>query len=97
LNAREALKKAREVNPDAVVLDIMMPEIDGWEVCRKLKEDPETKDLPVIILSVRAEEKDKSISFNYAGAEWHVSTPFDTDHLFLILELATKKHDDLKN
>jgi DNA-binding response OmpR family regulator len=102
-SAKEALKKAREDNLDAVVLDIMMPKMDGWEVSRSLKKDPDTSEVPIIMLSVLAEDRDKTKSFDYAGADWHISTPFDTDHLLFILNAAVKRErgqelgEDIKN
>src|SRR3989344_6977330 len=50
-SGREGLDKAREANPDLVFLDIKMPEMDGFEVLKKLREDPATRDIPVVILS----------------------------------------------
>jgi len=88
VSGEEALEKIGEVKPDAVVLDIMMPGLDGWEVSKRIRESEETGDLPIIMLSVLSEKKDRETSFDYAGADWHVSTPFDTDDLFFILDLA---------
>jgi len=87
-SGEEALEKIDESRPDAVVLDIMMPGIDGWEVSKRIRESEETGDLPIVMLSVLSEKKDRDTSFEYAGADWHVSTPFDTDDLFFILNLA---------
>jgi DNA-binding response OmpR family regulator len=54
----EALAKASATVPDLVVLDVMMPGLDGWEVCRRMREDPRLADVPVIFLSARAQEDD---------------------------------------
>ena len=66
--------------PDAVLLDIMMPDIDGFEVLRKLKLDPETNHIPVIFVSARTgrEHIDKGLSL---GAQGYVTKPFKPDHL----------------
>ncbi|GBE17595.1 alkaline phosphatase synthesis transcriptional regulatory protein PhoP [archaeon BMS3Abin16] len=87
-SGEEALEKIGEARPDAVVLDIMMPDLDGWEVSKRIRESKETGDLPIVMLSVLSEKRDRNTSFEYAGADWHVSTPFDTDDLFFILDLA---------
>lgn len=87
-SGEEALRKVKEEKPDAILLDIMMPEIDGWEVSKQIRESEETSDLPIVMLSVLSEKKDRNKSFDYAGADWHISTPFDTDDLFFILDLA---------
>ena len=55
VNGHIALKIAQSQSPDLILLDIMMPEIDGYEVCRQLKADPVTKDIPVIFLTAKGE------------------------------------------
>ncbi len=76
-NGEECLKKLKEKNYDLVLLDVMMPGDDGWEVCRKIKADEETKHIPVVMFTVRtgAESKEKSIE---CGAEDHINKPFES-------------------
>ena len=66
--------------PDAVLLDIMMPDIDGFEVCRKLKLNPATKDIPVIFVTARSgqEHIDRGLSL---GAQGYITKPFGPDDL----------------
>jgi CheY-like chemotaxis protein len=90
-NGKGTLKKVKEVRPDAVLLDVMMADMSGWEVCRKLKNNPETKDVPIIMLTAKAENGNIKESFDYGGADWHVSKPFDSDLLFFILKLAVER------
>lgn len=87
-NGKEGLKKARDEGPDIILLDIMMPKLDGWEVARKLKDDPKTKNIPIIMLTVLAEDEHKQKSFEYADADFHISKNFDINALFTILDLA---------
>ena len=54
INGKEALQKARETHPDLIMLDIMMPFMDGFEVCRELKADASTRDIPVIMLTAKS-------------------------------------------
>jgi DNA-binding response OmpR family regulator len=77
----EALDKIKEVKPDLVLLDVMMPDIDGWEVCRRIKENPDTRNITVSMLTVRGHDKDKVRSFDYALADWHISKPVDMQEL----------------
>lgn len=56
-SGEECLEKINE-EPDVIILDVGLPGIDGFEVCKRIKDDPKTKDIPIIILSVRGEEKD---------------------------------------
>ena len=87
---REGLKIAREKHPDIIVLDAMMPDIDGWDVARELKSDPDTRDIPIVMLTVMSEPKYQKMSFDYSGADWHVPKPFEPDMLFSILSLAVE-------
>jgi DNA-binding response OmpR family regulator len=70
-----ALAAVRERTPDLVVLDISMPEVDGLEVLRRIRADEETGDLPVLLLSARAQEDDVRRGFE-AGASAYVKKPF---------------------
>ena len=59
-NGSEALTVAEEFRPDALVLDVMMPGMDGFEVCRRIKQQPETRDIPVIFVTALAEAADEA-------------------------------------
>ena len=76
----DAIKQAREVQPDLVLLDIMVPQVNGWEVCRRLKQDAETRDIPVIMVTGRVEEGDKVLGFEM-GADDYVTKPFSPREL----------------
>lgn len=79
-NGEKALAVAQEEKPDLIILDLMLPKIDGWEVCRRLRQDPEIKNVPVIMLTARAEIKDKLKGFE-AGADDYVTKPFSPREL----------------
>jgi DNA-binding response OmpR family regulator len=72
----EGLEKARAERPDIVLLDIMMPRMDGLEVTRALKGDPETKDIPIILLSAKAQASDIQAGKDI-GADDYLTKPFD--------------------
>lgn len=74
-NGKSALKLAREKQPDLILLDIVMPEMDGFEVCRALQEDPGTSGIPVIFVSARGEEGDETRGLE-AGAVDYIVKPF---------------------
>ncbi len=95
-SGRSALKLARNNHPDAILLDVMMGDKSGWDVCRALKSNPETKDIPIIMLTVMAEDESIKRSFKYADADWHVTKPFDIDLLFFILQTASHRDDQPK-
>ena len=72
----EALEKVVAERPDIVLLDIMMPRMDGLEVTRALKGDPETKDIPIILLSAKAQASDIQAGKDI-GADDYLTKPFD--------------------
>jgi CheY-like chemotaxis protein len=71
-----ALRLARELRPDLVLLDVMMPHIDGWDVAARLAADDWTRDIPVVFLTARAESADFLRGYEL-GAVGYVSKPFD--------------------
>jgi DNA-binding response OmpR family regulator len=79
-NGADALRQAREARPELILLDIMVPQLNGWEVCRRLKQDPETRGIPVIMVTGRAEEGDKVLGFEM-GADDYVTKPFSPREL----------------
>jgi CheY-like chemotaxis protein len=76
VDGQEALAVAAKEKPDLVLLDVMMPELDGFQVCRRLKEREETKEIPVVMLTAKAEAKDVTRAFN-SGAVDYVVKPYD--------------------
>jgi two-component system phosphate regulon response regulator PhoB len=71
----EGLQEARETSPDLVVLDLMLPGIDGMEVCRRLRKDPATARIPVVMLTAKGEEAD-IVGGLEMGADDYVTKPF---------------------
>ncbi|NCF77958.1 MAG: response regulator [Proteobacteria bacterium] len=82
--------KVREFEPDLMLLDIMMPELSGIQLCRIVRADPSMKDIPVIFLSARGEVEDR-IKGLEAGAEDYVSKPFNTNELMLRISKMLKR------
>jgi two-component system alkaline phosphatase synthesis response regulator PhoP len=74
-DGQEALEKARTENPDLIVLDLMLPKIDGYKVCRLLKFDGKYKKIPVVMLTARAQEKDENLGYE-VGADAFITKPF---------------------
>jgi len=75
LDGEQALEKARSEQPDLIVLDIMMPKLDGYETCRMLKGDDITREIPVILLSAKGRNVDQKIGFE-VGADDYITKPF---------------------
>lgn len=78
----EGLKIARKMIPDIVILDVVMPGMDGYTVCREMRADPTLSDVPILFLTAKIKDEDKITGFN-AGADDYLSKPFNIDELIL--------------
>jgi len=85
MNGEEGIRRAREAKPDLILLDIMMPGIDGWETLTRLKRDPETSSIPVIIFTAREHARGHQKS-NEMGAAGYFRKPFEPDELIELVE-----------
>ncbi len=86
-DGQEGLKKAREMKPDIILLDLMLPKLDGYKVCRMLKFDERYKQIPIIILSARTQEGDQALALEM-GANRFITKPYDfTTILGMVEEL----------
>ncbi len=89
----EALAQARSALPDAILLDIMLPKLDGYKVCRMLKFDEKFKHIPIIIMTAKAEESHRRLGAD-VGADAYFAKPLKTDELVNKLkELLSLKKD----
>ncbi len=79
-NGEQALEKAISEKPDLIVLDVMMPKMDGYETCRKIKALPETKHIPVLLLTAKGRDIDRQRGFD-AGADDYITKPFSPNKL----------------
>lgn len=84
-NANEALQLLEKQTPDLVISDIMMPQLDGYEFLKKLREDPRFKNLPVIFLTARGMTTDRIKGYQ-AGVDAYLSKPFEPDELVAMVE-----------
>ena len=80
-SGQECLQRLREESVVLILLDIMMPEMDGWEVLDKLKEDDKNRSIPVIVLSAKDQPIDKHLGLSIYGVKDYISKPFDKDNL----------------
>ncbi len=72
----ECLERLSSFTPDVILLDVMMPHVDGYEICRRLKENPATRAIPVVFLTARAQKADRERGMKL-GAAGYVTKPFD--------------------
>ena len=86
----EALAMAREIKPDLLILDVLMPGMVGYRVCRELKDDPQTKDIFIIFLTYRGQRQAQSTML-LSGADDFIPKPFEVEELRKKVDLAIKK------
>jgi two-component system response regulator VicR len=78
---REGLEKIRESSPDLILLDLMMPDVDGWEVYQQLKAEEKTSGIPVIVVTAKAQNIDKVLGLHIAKVDDYISKPFSPQAL----------------
>ena len=83
----EAVHRARVERPDMIFLDIIMPEMDGFEACRKLRDDPATKDIPVIFVTSKHQKADR-VWAQMQGARDFISKPYSPDQIIEKIRVA---------
>lgn len=94
-DGRQALEVAISDSPDVVLLDVMMPEVDGFEVVRRLRENARTAHLPVILVTARSQAADKVTGLG-AGADDYVTKPFDPDELLARVATTLRRATELR-
>ena len=88
-NGTEALESINSNKPDLILLDIMMPDVDGYEICNRLKSDPQTKEIKIVFMSARTKPSDIQKGYDL-GASLYITKPFSTrDLLKQIKELLS--------
>lgn len=88
-DGKEGLEKIRAEKPNLVVLDVMMPYMDGFEVLKALRREPETETLPVIMLTAKAQDKDVFEGYHY-GADMYLTKPFNPMELVTFVKRITQ-------
>ena len=79
-NGEDGLRLAKELCPDLIILDVMMPKINGYKISRLLKYDKKYKDIPIIMVTARSQEEDKLIG-EETGVDEYITKPFDLDYV----------------
>ena len=88
----EGFRLARTERPDLIVLDLMLPGLDGKEVCRRVRRDPELKSIPIVMLTAKVEEVDRIIGFEI-GADDYITKPFSVRELILRVQAVLRRGD----
>jgi DNA-binding response OmpR family regulator len=91
MGGREGLDAVRRIKPDLVLLDLMMPDMDGWEVYQQMKADEELKDIPVIVVTAKAQSIDKVLGLHIAKVDDYVTKPFGPQELLQSVERVLER------
>ncbi|HEY2124282.1 MAG TPA: winged helix-turn-helix domain-containing protein [Chthoniobacterales bacterium] len=92
LDGVEGLQKARKEKPAFIILDLMLPKMPGLEVCQALKSDPATRNIPIMMLTARAEEIDRIVGLEF-GADDYVTKPFSPREAILRIQAILRRRD----
>ena len=90
---REGLAAMRQDPPHLVLLDLMMPEMDGWEVYQQMKANDATRDIPVIVITAKAQSIDKVLGLHIAKVEGYISKPFASQELMENVDRVIAEHE----
>lgn len=87
----EGLEMIRKEKPDLVLLDLMMPDMDGWEVYQQMKADEATRDIPVIVVTAKAQSIDKVLGLHIAKVDDYIAKPFSPQELLASIDNVLAK------
>jgi two-component system response regulator VicR len=87
----EGLKMIRQEKPDLILLDLMMPDMDGWEVYQQIKADEKTRGIPVIVVTAKAQSIDKVLGLHIAKVDDYIAKPFNPQELLSSVEKVLQK------
>lgn len=91
ISGMEGLKMIREHAPDLILLDLMMPEMDGWEVYQRIKADEKMKGTPVIVVTAKAQSIDRVLGLHIAKVDDYIAKPFSPQELLTSVEKVLNK------
>jgi two-component system response regulator VicR len=96
MGGREGLEAVRRIKPDLVLLDLMMPDMDGWEVYQQMKADAELSRIPVIVVTAKAQSIDKVLGLHIAKVDDYVTKPFGPQELLQSVERVLSKQEEVE-
>jgi len=88
---RQGLDLIRQHHPDLVLLDLMMPDLDGWDVYQHMKNDPAMRDIPVIVITAKAQNIDKILGLHIAKVDDYITKPFSPQELLTSIEQVMER------
>ena len=95
VNGRDGVNAARKQKPDLILMDMALPELDGWDATKRIREDPETANIPMVALTVHTLPVDRKRALD-AGVNAYLSKPFDAAQLIQLVESTLEKSKQKK-
>ena len=95
VNGRDGVDAARKQKPDLILMDMALPEMDGWDATQRIREDPQTKHIPMVALTVHTLPRERKRALD-AGVDAYISKPFDASHFLQVVESTLKKSNRAK-
>jgi two-component system, OmpR family, response regulator VicR len=95
-NGREGLQRIIDEKPDLVLLDLMIPELDGWEIFQSLKMNESTSNIPIIIITAKSQPIDQVIGIHIAKVDAYICKPFHPQEILDSIEMVLKKHKSVQ-
>ncbi len=92
---REGLAKIHEISPELVLLDLMMPDMDGWEVYQQMKADEKTRSIPVIVVTAKAQMIDKVLGLTIAKVDDYIAKPFSPQDLLTSVDSVLNRKKEI--
>lgn len=89
-SGKKCLKLLENEKPDLILMDVMMPEMDGWETVEKIKADESNKDILIAMLTVKSTDRDKDKSMGEVGADWHFTKPISNEEILKTIATLLK-------
>ncbi len=91
---REGIEMVRSEKPDLVLLDLMMPDMDGWEVYQQMKSDESTRHIPVIVVTAKAQSIDRVLGLHIAKVDDYIAKPFNPQELLASIENVLQRRSE---
>jgi DNA-binding response OmpR family regulator len=90
-DSREGFQVVRQEKPDVVILDLMMPDVDGWAIYNQIKADAELKHIPVVVVTAKGQAADKALALHLAKVDGYLTKPYDQSQLLDMLNRVLKR------
>ena len=96
-DSREGMETIRREKPDVIMLDVIMPNVDGWDIYNQIKADTELKNIPVVVVTAKAHAADKAMALHLAKVDGYLTKPYEQTQLLDLLNKVLSRHGGAKS